>query len=79
MKAVQIFSKEALERSKNLTPTQIAEFLEEFRLMHGTVETKSKLISIRVPEHLLNSFKLKCKANRIPYQSKIKELMVQWL
>ncbi len=79
MKALQIFSDEALENSKKLTPSEVAQFLEEFRLMHENIESKSKLISIRIPEHLLKSFKLKCKAAKVPYQSMIKELMKKWL
>ena len=34
-RAVQYFTPEQLEHGKSLTPTQIAEFLEEFRLIHG--------------------------------------------
>lgn len=79
MKALQIFTKEALDNSKSLTPTEVAQFLEDFRLLHENIDSKSKLISIRMPEHLLKSFKLKCKANSIPYQAKIKELMKEWV
>ena len=33
--AVQYFSDEALDRARDLTPTQIAQFLEEFRRLYG--------------------------------------------
>ena len=79
MKALQIFSDEALEHSKKLTPTEVAQFLEEFRLMHAQTADHSKLISIRIPESLLKSFKIKCKASNTPYQTMIKELMKNWL
>ncbi|MBP9837643.1 MAG: hypothetical protein KBC84_02915 [Proteobacteria bacterium] len=79
MKTLQIFSDEALENSKRLTPTEVAQFLEEYRLMHENVELKSKLISIRIPECLLEAFKLKCKTTNIPYQAMIKKLMKEWL
>ena len=36
--ALQYFSDEALERARDLTPTQIAQFLEEFRLLYGLKE-----------------------------------------
>ena len=35
VRAVQYFTPEQLEYGKSLTSTQIAEFLEEFRLIHG--------------------------------------------
>ena len=37
-KALQLFSQEALERGGRLSPTQIAEFVEGFRLMYGPRE-----------------------------------------
>lgn len=40
---------------------------------------KSKLISIKVPEKLLESFKVQAKLNDIPYQTQIKRLMKNWL
>ena len=33
--ALQYFFDEALERARDLTPTEIAQFLEEFRLLYG--------------------------------------------
>ena len=35
---LQYISDEALERARDLTPTQIAQFLEEFRLLYGLKE-----------------------------------------
>jgi predicted DNA binding CopG/RHH family protein len=77
MKTVQYFSDEALERSKDLTPEQIIKFLDNFRKLHSAakIKTKSKLISIKVPEDLLETFKLKAESEGIKYQTKIKELM----
>ena len=37
-RTVQYFSDEALERARNLTPTQLAQLLEEFRLLYGLKE-----------------------------------------
>jgi len=79
-KALQTFSKEYLEYCKNLTPDQILEFLEQFKnVVSASKPSKSKLISMKVPEDLLNSFKLKAKSEGRPYQSVIKELMRDWL
>jgi predicted DNA binding CopG/RHH family protein len=77
MKTVQYFSDEALERSKDLSPEQIVKFLDNFRKLHSTAKTKtkSKLISIKIPEDLLETFKLKAESEGIKYQTKIKELM----
>ncbi len=37
-RAVQYFTDEDLERARELTPTQIARFVEEFRLLYGLRE-----------------------------------------
>lgn len=78
MKAVQYFTDEYLEQCKKMTPLQIMHFQESFRLLNEPNE-KSKLISIRVPENLLRAFKGKCNIQSEKYQSKIKELMVEWI
>ena len=78
-KTLQIFSEESLKNTKGMTPEQIIKFLEDFRSLHLKKEpVKSKLISIRIPEDLLNVFKVKSKINKISYQAKIKELMKEW-
>lgn len=79
MKALQQFSPEYLERCRELTPDQIVRFLDEFRRMHGKSQSRSKLISMKVPEDLLSAFKMRARLNGTPYQSQIKKLMVQWL
>ncbi|MEZ4754675.1 MAG: hypothetical protein R3A13_10285 [Bdellovibrionota bacterium] len=77
-KPVQYFDKKYLEHTKKLSADQIAEFLENYRLMHAK-PSKSKLISIKIPEHLLNTFRSKCEQEGSKYQTKIKELMSNWL
>lgn len=79
MKALQLFSDEYLERCKDLSVEEILDFLEDFRLMHSDLNAPSKLISLKVPEPLLNSFKQKAKLENIAYQTKIKELMKDWI
>lgn len=78
MKPVQYFSDEYLEQCKDATPEAILEFLENFRLINSTT-SKSKLISIKIPEPLLNSFRAKCEMENIRYQTQIKKLMEEWL
>lgn len=77
MRPVQYFSKDYLEYCKKLDPEKICEFLESFQKLHlqKSQSKASKLISIRIPEDLLNAFKKKCAEEKIPYQTRIKELM----
>lgn len=97
MKAVQKFSDEYLERCAQMTPEQIAKFLDDFRKLHGgrnrlqpvvndqvtndqaKQKPRSKLISLKVPEDLLNVFKTKAALTNTPYQTQIKVLMREWL
>jgi predicted DNA binding CopG/RHH family protein len=78
MKPVQYFTDEYLEQSKSFTTESVLEFLENFRLMQMP-EEKSKLISMKIPVPLLNSFRAKCELHGIKYQTQIKELMIKWV
>jgi predicted DNA binding CopG/RHH family protein len=78
MKPLQYFSDEYLQRCGGATPEAILEHLESFRLINDT-SRKSKLISIKVPNSLLESFRRKCELEEIRYQTQIKKLMEQWL
>ncbi len=76
MKSVQYFSDEYLNQCKALSPEQIVQFLEDFRLIHGyKAISGSKLISIKVENELLNAFKTRAKLDGVPYQTRIKSLM----
>jgi len=79
MRALQTFSDEYLQRCKDLSIEEKLDFIENFRLLHSEITSPSKLISIKVPEDLLNAFKIKSKLENTPYQSNIKELMKDWL
>lgn len=80
MKAVQHFSDEYLQQCKEMTPDQIIQFLDDFRQLHGaTSRSKSKLISIKVPENLLSAFKARAALAGTPYQTQIKALMKAWV
>jgi predicted DNA binding CopG/RHH family protein len=77
-KTVQYFTDEYLQDSKRLSPTQVVSFLEDFRLLHSD-PGKSKLISIKIQERLLNVFRKKCELIGVPYQTQIKKLMADYL
>lgn len=80
MKALQTFSDEYLEYCRNLSPDQIVRFLDQFRLIaRAGSKSRSKLISIKVPEALLESFRFKAQTMGKPYQTLIKELMSEWV
>jgi predicted DNA binding CopG/RHH family protein len=80
MKPVQYFSDEYLEQCRSMTPDQIIQYLDDFRKLHGTrTFSRSKLISMKVPESLLNVFKAQAAREGIPYQTKIKALMKEWV
>ena len=78
MRPVQKFSAEYLESVKDVSPDEVVRFLDEFRQLHAP-DSRSRLISMRVPETLLASFKTRCGIEGARYQTKIKELMVEWL
>lgn len=78
-KALQYFTKEYLEQCKKLNPDQIIEFLENYRTLVGTKAEKCQLISLKIEPSLLKAFKQKTALEKIPYQTKIKELMRLWL
>ena len=78
MRPVQYFSAEYLEQCRAMTPEQILQFLEDFRNLHQPA-SRSRLISLKVPESLLTAFKVKAKLGGTPYQTQIKRLMSQWL
>lgn len=81
MKALQKFTDDYLEQCNTMKPEQIAQFLDDFRKLHGDKRPKqvSKLISMKVDESLLEAFRFKCNLEGIPYQTMIKKLMANWL
>lgn len=80
MRAVQYFTDEYLEQCRKMKPEQVLRFLEDFReLQKVRKPARSKLISIKIPEDLLESFKGKAERVGRPYQTQIKELMREWL
>ncbi len=78
MKPVQYFTDEYLQQCCQASPEAVLEYLESFRLMKST-NVKSKLISLKVPEPLLNNFRYKCAIEGTRYQTQIKKIMAEWL
>ena len=78
MKPVQYFSDDYLEQCKSFSTDAIVEYLENFRRLQAA-DDKSRLISIKIPESLLDSFRTKAELHQVKYQTKIKQLMLQWL
>ncbi len=78
MRPVQYFSDDYLENTRRMTPEEILRFLDDFRLMHEKPAV-SKLISMKVPEPLLAAFRFKCRERGVKYQTRVKELMADWV
>lgn len=78
MRPVQYFSRAYLERCRRISPEEIGEFLEGFRLLQGSPQ-KSRLISLKVPGDLLAAFRRKCDLAGVRCQTQIKILMARWL
>jgi len=76
---VQYFSDAYLEQCRAMKPEEILGFLENFRLLHGEGRQASRLISLKVPENLLQAFRGKCRLEGVKYQTQIKRLMSAWL
>lgn len=55
------------------------QFLEDMRKLSSSLNNQSKLISMKIPENLLRTFKAKCEAKDLKYQTQIKKLMLEWL
>jgi len=80
MRPVQYFTKEYLEQCRAMKPAQIVRFLDGFRKLGGRApRSKSRLISMKIPEALLESFRARCLREGKPYHAQIKVLMQDWL
>lgn len=78
-KTIQYFTKEYLEQCSKMTPDQIIDFIENYRTLIASKPEKCKLISLKIEPSLLQLFKRKSQLNNIPYQTKIKQLMLEWV
>ena len=78
-KTIQYFTKEYLKRCEGMTPDQIIEFLENYRMLISNKFEKSQLISLKIQPSLLKAFKLKAELEGSAYQTQIKKLMKEWI
>lgn len=80
-KAVQYFSDEYLLQCREMSTESIVEFVEGFRELHAQNQkrTRTKLISIKIPEDLLAVFRTRAKLEGVPYQTQIQRLMREWV
>jgi hypothetical protein len=76
---VQFFSDDYLDRCRAMKPAEVLEFIEGFRRLHGRAPGRSRLISLKVPESLLEAFRARCRLEGVKYQTQIKRLMSDWL
>lgn len=81
MRPMQKFTEEYLQECKKFSSDEIVKYLEGFRALtsaHAQATQKSdrsKLISVRIEERLLDTFRKKAGEEGIKYQTKLKELM----
>lgn len=78
-KPIQYFNADYVQRSKELTPDQILEFLDDFQKLMSSAPEKCQLISLKIEPSLLRAFKMKAKLSGVAYQTQIKQLMKDWL
>jgi predicted DNA binding CopG/RHH family protein len=78
MRPVQYFSGEQLASGKAMSSDEILDFLEGFRRLTEH-RPASRLISMKIPEDLLQAFRTRCRLDGVPYQRQIKRLMREWL
>jgi predicted DNA binding CopG/RHH family protein len=78
MRPVQYFSEEQLAFGKTMSSDEILDFLEGFRQLTER-RPASRLISMKIPEDLLQAFRTRCRLDGVPYQRQIKRLMREWL
>jgi uncharacterized protein (DUF4415 family) len=77
-KSKQIFKRSDLLQN-SLSPDETIEFLEQFSKVILSQDSASKLISIRIPENVLNSFKTLAKLQNRKYQTVMVQLMREWV
>jgi uncharacterized protein (DUF4415 family) len=80
VKTLQFFSDNYLAQCGQLSTEQIVRYLEDFRVVNMPLKKpRSKLISIKIETDLLETFKTKARLDGVPYQSRIKAIMRDWL
>ncbi len=80
---VQYFSEEYLVECQKMSLQEIINKISDqqdlFWKMHTEKNDESILISLKVPQRLLNQFRKKSDQQDIKYQTQIKNLMISWV
>ncbi len=78
MKKIRQLHPQKVKGSKTPTPEQTWKFLEDYaEFVHGQ-DQKTKLISLRVPANILETFKFTANRAGKKYQTQIVQLMREW-
>ncbi len=76
MRPIQFFPQEYLKQCKKMSLKDRLRFLEDFRnLQDVRPPSKTKLISLRIDESILEKLKLRAKGLGKPYQTLLKEIL----
>ncbi len=60
--------------------TKKIQWLESMRELNKAKKVKkSKLVTMKIDPDFLEAFKLKCEIEKVPYTTKIKEIMMEYL
>lgn len=62
-----------------ISPTEAAQFLESFRLMLADKDQATQMISLRIPQNILASYKTLAKSQGKKYQSLLNEALRDYL
>lgn len=68
-------SQSSVKKTPRISPDEAMEFIESFKKMLLEKDEPTKLISIRIPENILNVLKTHAKTNGKKYQSLIVEIL----
>jgi predicted DNA binding CopG/RHH family protein len=63
------------KNNQTISPEEALLFIDSFQKMIADKDAPTKLISLRVPENLLNALKIKAKTENRKYQSMIIEMI----
>jgi predicted DNA binding CopG/RHH family protein len=79
-KPLQLAKREQIIAPNIEDVTEVMNFIENYRrMLDAQAKKRSKLISLKIPEPLLEAFRYKAEREKTPYQTKIKQLMMEYL
>lgn len=65
--------------TSKIQPIQALQFLEDLRLLNSNIDGPKKMISIRLPEKIIQSLKIKAAYENKKYQSLIIEAIKEYI